>query len=259
LLMDKGELAEARRLLEQAIRHQQAALATYPTPARHRSLRNHLAHLAETLVRLGEHAEAARRAVKPVEMFPDNWQEYQQAADVLMRCALLAEKDAKLASAERQAVARTYAGRAKDLFEEAAKRSKDNPEALNSLAWTLATYPEPKLRDPTQAVQLAKKAVERVPGVGDYRNTLGVAHYRAGNWEAAVEALNQSVELRKGGDACDWFFLAMAHWKLGNKEKARTRHDQAVQWMDKNKPQDEELRRFRAEAAALLEVKEKKD
>jgi WD40 repeat protein len=47
-------------------------------------------------------------------------------------------------------------------------------------------------------------------------------------------------------------FLAMAHWQLGNKED-----NQAVVWMEKNKPQDEELLRFRAEAAELLKVEKK--
>jgi hypothetical protein len=31
-----------------------------------------------------------------------------------------------------------------------------------------------------------------------------------------------------------------------------------VQWMDTNEPNNEDLRRFRAEAAELLDVKEKK-
>ena len=65
------------------------------------------------------------------------------------------------------------------------------------------------------------------------------------------------MELRKGGDANDWFFLAMAHWQLGEKEKARQWHDRAAQWMDDNKEgvsNTEELRRFRAESAELLGV-----
>jgi hypothetical protein len=62
----------------------------------------------------------------------------------------------------------------------------------------------------------------------------------------------KSVQLRKGGDSFDFFFLAMAHWQLNDKDKAREWYDQAVAWMDKNAPQNEELKRFRAEAAALL-------
>ena len=53
----------------------------------------------------------------------------------------------------------------------------------------------------------------------------------------------------------DAFFLAMAHWQLGNKEKARNYFDEAVKRMRKRDPDDEELARFRAEAAALLEIK----
>jgi hypothetical protein len=42
---------------------------------------------------------------------------------------------------------------------------------------------------------------------------------------------------------------------LGEKDVARTWYDKAVAWMDKNKSQDEdELRRFRTEAAELLGI-----
>ena len=53
------------------------------------------------------------------------------------------------------------------------------------------------------------------------------------------------MQLRNGGDANDWFFLAMAHWQLDHEEEAGKWYAQAVQWMDKNAPQNEELRRFR--------------
>ena len=49
----------------------------------------------------------------------------------------------------------------------------------------------------------------------------------------------------------------MAHWQLGDKEQARKQYDHAVQWMEKNKRQDEELLRFRAEAAELLMIADK--
>jgi hypothetical protein len=57
----------------------------------------------------------------------------------------------------------------------------------------------------------------------------------------------------------------MAHWQLGEKGKALEHFDRAVQWMDKNlerghsMPRGRELPRFRAEAAELLGVKDKKD
>ena len=71
-------------------------------------------------------------------------------------------------------------------------------------------------------------------------------------------AREKPMELRKGGDSFDWFFLALAHWQLGEKEKARTWFDRAVQWMDKHQPMDEELRRFRSEAAQSLGIKDGK-
>jgi tetratricopeptide (TPR) repeat protein len=139
----------------------------------------------------------------------------------------------------------------------------------NNLAWLLATCPELKLRDPVQAVKLAKRAVKRapktvqeakqaiklIPELVTFRKTLGVAHYRAGQWQAARTALLKSMELRQGGDAADWFFLAMTSWQLGDKAKARSWYARAVAWMDKKAPKDPELARFRAEAAALLGIK----
>jgi tetratricopeptide (TPR) repeat protein len=86
-------------------------------------------------------------------------------------------------------------------------------------------------------------------------NTLGVAQYRSGNWNAAAETLTKSMELAQG-DLLSFsaFFLAMAHWQLGEKEKARDWYDKAATWMDGNIPDHEELGRFRAEAAELLGV-----
>ena len=109
------------------------------------------------------------------------------------------------------------------------------------------------------ALNLAKKAVELAPKEGTFQNTLGVAHYRAGDWKAAITALEKSMELRKGGDSFDWFFLAMSHEQLGDKEKARQWYDRATQWMDKNQGADEELRRFRTEAAQVLGLDKNKD
>jgi tetratricopeptide (TPR) repeat protein len=133
-----------------------------------------------------------------------------------------------------------------------------NAPAHNDLAWALATCPEAKLRDPQRAVALARKAVELQPEAGFMWNTLGVARYRAGDWKAAAAALERSMELRNGGDGNDWFFLAMARWQLGEMDRAREWYGRAVQWMDKNQPNDEELRRFRAEARDLLGLNEKK-
>ena len=44
----------------------------------------------------------------------------------------------------------------------------------------------------------------------------------------------------------------MTHSKLDHKEEARNWHEQAIAWMEQKKRRDAHLRRFRAEAGALL-------
>jgi hypothetical protein len=64
------------------------------------------------------------------------------------------------------------------------------------------------------------------------------------------------MELREGGDSNDWFFLAMAKWRLDEKDEARKWYDKAVGWMDKYQPKNEELHRYRVEAAELLGIEQ---
>ena len=163
-------------------------------------------------------------------------------------------------------------------FQKAIDLRPTDPNPLNGLVWELATCAEHKLRDPARAVELAKKVVRLSHEQGDdrhergrdwlanYLNTLGVAHYRAGQMEEALAALQQSLEIAKSLNfapgkenryVCeDWFFLAMTNWNLQRKDEARKWYDCAVEWMEKKKAKDDELRRFRAEAAELLGVKE---
>ncbi len=70
----------------------------------------------------------------------------------------------------------------------------------------------------------------------------------------AVEDLDKSQ--KDGGNSWQWFFLAMAHWQLGEKDEARQWYDQAVEWMEQKQPDNDELRRFRVEAAELLGISE---
>jgi Flp pilus assembly protein TadD len=133
----------------------------------------------------------------------------------------------------------------------AAEVAPANSLYFNNLAWQLATCPREDLRDTRRALALAQRAVLLGPRSAESWNTLGAAYYRAGRWADAVGSLRESLR-RQGGNGWDWFFLAMAHWQLGEKDTARRYHQKAVGWTDKHRPMDEELRRFRAEAEALL-------
>jgi serine/threonine protein kinase/Flp pilus assembly protein TadD len=134
----------------------------------------------------------------------------------------------------------------------------DNPgDVQDIMAWILATCPDVRFRDPTRALKLAKEAIELNPfGGGGKWTTLGVVHYRLGNWKEAIATLEKATQLGDPVESNAWFFMAMAQWKRGDKEQARKWYDRAVQWMEKNLPESEELRGFRAEAGGLLGIKD---
>jgi tetratricopeptide (TPR) repeat protein len=72
----------------------------------------------------------------------------------------------------------------------------DTADALNNLAWTLATNPEAGLRDGRQAVELAKRAC----ALTDYRETimvgtLGAAYAEAGQFDQAIATAQQACAL----------------------------------------------------------------
>jgi hypothetical protein len=77
-------------------------------------------------------------------------------------------------------------------------------------------------------------------------------YYRNSNDKSAVALLETAMSMHAGGDSFDWFFLAMAHPRLGDRHNAQMWLERAVQWMDSDKPNSDELRRFRAEAKGML-------
>jgi eukaryotic-like serine/threonine-protein kinase len=143
------------------------------------------------------------------------------------------------------------------------KQAVESPMAgaqhYNNLAWRLATGPV-ALRDPEQALVLARKAVAMAADTAIYLNTLGVALYRAGHYAEAIATLEKSLAASKGeSDAFDLFFLAMARHKLGQLGPARADFDRALRWRserpDLSQPGwSEELDLFRAEAEEVLAV-----
>jgi tetratricopeptide (TPR) repeat protein len=144
---------------------------------------------------------------------------------------------------------------------EAVKQSPKTARTLNNSAWFLATCEELQFRDPPRAVELAEKAFKTEPE-GNWWNTLGVALCRVEEWKKAIEALQTADEFDQGQARVDLdpdkttghngFFLAMAHWQLGNKDEAKKWYQRAVRYMDKHDARNEELGRFRAEAEELF-------
>jgi WD40 repeat protein len=170
------------------------------------------------------------------------------------------EVERLLSEGNRHWSAREY-GEAIEAVRRAVERDPNSPEANNNLAWFLIAGPN-ELRNTKEAVLYARKAVALDPQSQVPQNTLGVALYRDGRPAEAIPTLELSLKLGGGQlDAFDLYFLAMAHWQLGQKEEARKRFKQADEWVKKNKETlakvpggTEEVRGFRAEAVELLKI-----
>ena len=130
----------------------------------------------------------------------------------------------------------------------------------NRLARILTSF-EPQYRNPTEALALARSVVTKMEDGDIAWSTLGIALYRTGETQAAVEALQKALLLRKEMrfeqfNYVDWLYLAMAHWQLGQKDEARKWYNQAIelklQELYNIEFYSEENRVVRAEADALL-------
>src|SRR5205807_7275308 len=72
----------------------------------------------------------------------------------------------------------------------------------------------------------------------------------------AAEALDRSRALLGKDEPRSTFFLAMAHWRRGDREKARAQFERAVAAAGERGLRGDEVHRFHAEAAALLGEKD---
>jgi tetratricopeptide (TPR) repeat protein len=256
LLNEAGRYQEAEEPYRQALDLARQLLAAQPTAAEHR---HNLAISQMSLARLLVHTDKLAEAE----------QSYRQTLAL----------DEKLAArfpdvvAHRNAPARSHVGlgdvlwvagrfpEAADEYRRALDVKPDDADAHWKLAWFLANCPEPRYRDPARAVEQAKKALERTGLNGHYWKALGLASYRAGQWDAAIVALQRANFFSGGGGSYEWFPLAMAHWQRGDKGQARQWYARACRWMEDHKGGyskepgfywEDEFRRLRAEAAQVL-------
>jgi Flp pilus assembly protein TadD len=141
---------------------------------------------------------------------------------------------------------------AKEAWNKSIEVGHADPVAHSDIAQLLSNDPDLRVRDTARALALAKRAVDLAPKSGESWTALGAAQFRVGDAKAALTALEKAAELQDGGTGIDFFFMAMAHWQSGNKDKARKFYEQGVLWIERYAPLDDDLRRFRSEAAALM-------
>jgi tetratricopeptide (TPR) repeat protein len=174
-----------------------------------------------------------------------------------------------------RALVRLAAGRAEDYRKDCAEMlhrfgKADKPDDTHWAAWTCGLASD-ATSDWPQAVRLAEKAAKSDPKSVSYANTWGAVLYRAGRFDEALARLSEADALVKkpseatgSSPAYTWFFLAMAHHRLGGRDEAKLWLDKAVAWTDKAEREADEgtadlpwnrrltLKLLRAEATALL-------
>jgi tetratricopeptide (TPR) repeat protein len=130
-LIRQDQHAEARRWLEQAGPHHQAALAAEPRNAVYRLyFRNNRWVLADCLVALGDHAATAQAVEQWVQTAVDAKHDPFNAACSLAHCVRLAEKDEALTATQRQELTQKYADRVLVLLRQAITNGFQDAEAL---------------------------------------------------------------------------------------------------------------------------------
>jgi tetratricopeptide (TPR) repeat protein len=108
----------------------------------------------------------------------------------------------------------------------------DYADASGEPAWTCVLAPNAGA-DPAKLVSLAEKVLAKGPKGHWQFNLLGAALYRAGCFDEAVKRLTEATALNadpfRSNMLYTWFFLAMAHQRLGHADEARRWLDKATQ------------------------------
>ncbi len=127
-------------------------------------------------------------------------------------------------------------------------------DSCNDLAWFLANHPDTHAEAASEAIRLAREAVELFPEDPGYWNTVGASLYYAGEYQGAVESLARSAELAGGGTGFDHYLLAMSYARLGSPDLARECFAWAEAWTNAHQANQAELVRLRHEAGGIVGV-----
>ncbi len=127
-------------------------------------------------------------------------------------------------------------------------------DCANDLAWFLCTESDTTVAEPSLALQLARETTQADPHSAAYWNTLGAAHYRAGDPTSAIDALERSITLSRGGTGFDYVFLSLSHASLGQFEQARDWRDRTATWLQQHDGKHPGLLRLYEHACAQCEL-----
>ena len=115
------------------------------------------------------------------------------------------------------------------------------------LKWFQSTFPQEDVvqRNP-------ERQTKRMNCPVFWHHGLGVQELEAGYFEDAIGDFSASHEKRSEGHAFDWLYLAWAHWKLDQKDKAREWLNKTDQWIQQQPQRDVELDELRSQVAQIM-------
>jgi serine/threonine protein kinase/tetratricopeptide (TPR) repeat protein len=274
-LASSGKQAEAEKMYREALQLILKLTAARPNELQdRRRLGFELYKVASLSQALGSTEEAVAAYRQALGLYQDELRSSSVNGESVLReiCRTqIALGDLLWDAGRRQEAKPAYRAALESLQKLEAMPQQEDSRGQNScqLAVFLTTCADPEQRDPQRAIKLCKKAIEEYHVFREkhpesplhkqptrYWQALGYSHYRAGDWNAALTTLEISNQGDFRQDGSSQFFLAMAHWQLGHKQKAHECYDQAVALMEKEDPLDADLRRRRAEAAQLLGLKD---
>lgn len=172
---DSAEALELRAKLFASLGQFDKALADL------RTLRAQLPGNAEVLVQMGGVHQAANRWQQAIE-------DYNQALrlDPKNAAAYRGRADSYLSSGQQTSAASDY--------RKSLELQGDDVNALNNLAWILATSPEDALRNGKQAIELALKACRATDYArSDLLSTLAAAYAESGDFPTAIDWLKRTL------------------------------------------------------------------
>jgi len=255
-----GRISEAEQAFRESLAVEDQLVREFPRFPTYRGL---LANIQDDL---GHHLRQTAQAAKAAEVYQLATANWQSLAASFPTIVIYREKAAMSSFYLSEMLA--LSGRepeAEKIFQTIRNFTPERTDNQNDLAWEFVICPVVRFRDPSRAMELARKVLERSDKSqwppGYLWNTLGGAYYRAGDWKAAKQALEKSMELLDGEmEGFNTFFLAMVDWQLGDRTQALKWYHQAVRWLEKDPPRNAEFRYqihlIRAEAAQLLGIKE---
>jgi tetratricopeptide (TPR) repeat protein len=167
-----------------------------------------LAGRADCHAGLGHWREAAQDMIQAIDSGAEDVMVWYKAALLCLKAA-----DGSAYARLRQDLLRKYG----DITE---------AEASNALAYLCVLAPDAG-QDVGKVVDISRRDVAASPGDYAFRNTLGAALYRAGDFNQSIREFQEAIKLHgKGGGHSDWLFLSMACRRLG-------RDDEARRWLQK--------------------------